>query len=586
MRVKFIEMIKNTGKRLLSGIKRFPEALILAAIAVAYGIYLNHFRQDLSNESREILMRITMILSLGVPLSLCIKVLFERIPRIGNTLKVLIYAAGIAGLALYYQFLLKDFNLVPIARYVGISLALYLIFTFLPYFLRKENYELHIIKLLTSFIITYLYSLILYLGLIAIIFTIDKLFTANISSKVYFDIFLIVAGVFALGYFLSGIPKQEATLSVDNYPKVLKVLLLNIVMPLTLAYSLILYAYFIKILVTWNWPSGLVSNLVLWFSIISTAVIFLIYSLKNMNRWVMLYVRWTPALILPLMVMMYVSIGIRINAYGFTENRYFVVVAGLWVTGCMIYLLLRRNSRNIVITASLALIAILSVTGPWSSFSISMLSQNMRLESVLKSNGMLKDNTIVKAAATLKEKDKNDITGILIYFNRNHSLKDVKYLPKDFNFSKAEDVLGFKISEYGQEYYGQTDYFNHNVVENSRLNDIKGYDYFLQFPYYKQTKVASEDESLYFEYLTDKNEIIISKNKNVIYTGKPDEIAAQIHKNNAGKELLKADDMRFVEENSDVRVLYLFRNINGSEDKATGKVTVNMPEFDLFIKLK
>lgn len=578
-------LFKRIGLKLISSIRRFPEALVFALGAVIIGIYLNH-NSSLPQETSEIITRILMTLALGVPLTLCIKVLFERLPHIRPVIRISIFAAGIISLAAYYQFLLQDLKLVSIARYIGISLALYILFTFLPYFYRREHYELYTIKLLTEFIITYVYSLILYLGLAAIIFAIDKLFTANIQSELYFDIFLIVAGIFALGYFLSGIPGHDAELSSENYPKVLRVLLSGIVMPLTTAYAAILYAYFIKILITWNWPAGMVSNLVLWFSIVCAVVIFMIYIIKDRNRWLKLYVKFAPIFLLPLMAMMFTSIGIRIKAYGITENRYFVIVAGLWTTGYMLYLIIRRKPRNIVLAASLALIAILSVNGPLSSFSVSKFSQNLRFENILVHNGMLKDGEIVKPAVALKDKDKSDLEGILSYFSKNHSLKDVKYLPENFKLDQSENLFGFKVNEYDRENYTDTTYFSHYLSEESQMFEIKDYDYFLQIPYYKQTTVKSAQENLEFVFSSESKQLRILRDGKEIYAGKPEDFALKIHTANKGREALTAKEMSITDENSSISLLYVFKTINGSEDKLTGTSTIDVPEYYLFIKIR
>lgn len=377
------------------------------------------------------------------------------------------------------MFLLKDFSMVSVTRYIAFSLAFYLIFTFIPYFYRRENFELYVIKLFTSFLITYLYSLILFLGLAAMLFTVDKLFSAGISSKLYFDIWLIVAGIFAPGFFLADIPEFGKEFSIDNYPKVLRVLLLNIVMPMIVVYSIILYVYFVKIIITWKWPEGIISNLVLWFSIISTIVIFFTYILRDRNKWVRIFTSIFPKLILPLLAMMFVSIAIRVNAYGITENRYFVIVAGLWVTGCMLYFSFTKSLKNTVLLVSLALIAVLSVSGPWSGYSVSKLSQNMRFEKILKTNNMLKDSSITKPPKDLQENDKKEISEIIAYFNRYHSLKDVKYLPVGFKTEQAKDILGFELQDYDGVRNGNSKYFDHYLSEDGSVMEINDYNYFL-----------------------------------------------------------------------------------------------------------
>lgn len=576
-------LFKTLILKLLSSLKRFPEAILMAAATISVLIFLNHLDIHSRKETEELLTRISMVLALGVPLSLSIKVFFERVPSLKKSIKTSIYIAAVAGLLFYYFFLLKDLNMVSITRYIAFSISFYFIFAFIPYFYRKENYELYVIKLFTSFIITYLYSLILYLGLAAMLFTIDQLFSVDISGKLYFDIWLIVAGVFAPAFFLSDIPEYGKEFHIESYPKVLKVLLLYIVMPLIVAYSTILYAYFAKIIVTRQWPGGIVSHLVLWYSIISTLVIFFVYPLRNTNQWTRIFVSLFPKFILPLMVMMFVSMGIRINAYGITENRYFVIVAGLWVTGCMIYFIFTKNARNIVLPISIALISMLSVSGPWSSYSVSKLSQNMRFEKILIKYDMLSDGSITKPPQDLPNKDKKEISGIISYFNRYHSLSDLKHLPEGFKTNQMENVFGFKL------YYdirGNKDmYFSHNVIEDKVFIDVKDYDYFVDFSPYQLTNIKNPEDSIHISYTPQNKELKILKQGEVIYSRNVADLAVKLHKENEGNNTLKMNEMILPDQNENVKVLYVFQHIHGSEDELTDEVNIDSIEFYIFVKL-
>ncbi len=225
------------------------------------------------------------------------------------------------------------------------------------------------------------------------------------------------------------------------------VLVLYIIMPLISVYTIILYIYFGKIIITRQWPEGLVSHLVLWYSAISAAVLFFITPLLNEKAWPRRYMKYFPKAILPLIVMMFISIGIRINAYGVTENRYFVVALGIWVFLVMIYFSTTKKLRNIVLPISLAVITIISVFGPFSSYSVSKYSQNKRLNKIFVKNNMIKDNKVIKASAKVTDEDARQITSILNYFERNHSLRDIKELPEDFKTADMEKVLGVKYSE-------------------------------------------------------------------------------------------------------------------------------------------
>lgn len=89
-------------KKLVLSLKRFPEAVLLCAMTVSILIFMNHSYAQKGTE--DMLMRICLILALGVPVVLCVKMLFETIPNLKKNLKVLIYVCSVAGLTFYLVF--------------------------------------------------------------------------------------------------------------------------------------------------------------------------------------------------------------------------------------------------------------------------------------------------------------------------------------------------------------------------------------------------------------------------------------------------------------------------------------------------
>lgn len=584
MKGKIATLLKTLMTKLSSSLKRFPGTIALAVSVVSVLIYVNHMHSELSNETLETLQRTAMILALGIPVSLCIKTLFERVPAQNTLPRVLAYIGAAAGLVFYYLYLLQDFEMVAVTRYIALSFALYLAFTFIPYFYRRENYELYVIKLFTSFFITFLYSAVLFLGLAAMLFTVDTLFVLKLSEKLYFDIWLIAAGVFAPTYFLADIPQHREEVPPEYYPRVLKALLLYIVMPLIIAYSTILYVYFAKIIITRQWPDGMVSHLVLWYSFISILVLFFVYQLRRSNKWVGVFVSYFPKLVIPLLAMMFVSMGIRIKAYGVTENRYFVLAAGLWVTVGFIYHILRKDVRNIFLPVSLALVAVLAVTGPWSAYNVSRLSQNSRFERILEKYQMIDNGGIVKAAGDLADEDKREISAIIRYFNSYHSLDDLKYLPEGFTVENMEEIFGFEY-DYSRWPSDEREYFYYHVSVNQNLLDIEDFDYFADFSLYMQQDLVGAGEPLSVSYLYETGEFKIFIEGQEVYSANLPDIASELCEPlDEGRELT-ADEMSYRDAAENMDVLYMFRNINGWKDTLSGRVDVESAEFYVFIKM-
>jgi hypothetical protein len=557
----------------MSSLKRFPEALMLAFAAVVVLICMNH-----ATPGRDALTHAAMVLALGVPLALSIKMAFERTAVKWPT-AVIVYVLAAAALLGYYYFLLPDTGMVAVSRYLGFTVALYLLFLSVPFLGRRDGFELYVIKLFTGFIVTYFYSLILYAGLAAIVFTIDALFGAGISGRVYADLWFIVGGIFAPAYFFAGIPAYGAVYHPAEYPKFLRILLLYIVMPLLSVYTGILYVYFIKILVTRHWPAGIVSHLVLWYSFISIAVIFFIYLLREKNNWSRIFSDYLPKLILPLLVMMFIAMGIRINAYGITENRYLVMTGGIWATGCMLYFAFKKYPRNIFVVLAAAIIAVLVVTGPWSCYSVSRYSQNARFEKILIRNDMLVDGRIV-SSKEVPIADQRAISSIIQYFEIRHNLKELKYLPGGFELKQMREIFGFDLT-----YGSASRYFGHQLDETGELQDISGYDYFLYAPG-KAPGGGVSKGSLTVAYDQSTKLLKISQAGNIIYQKDIAESALKIHADHIGEDILNNKAMTVKDENENLKLMLLFRSINGEEDGGNGRPAIAGLDYFLFVKLK
>ena len=173
-----------------------------------------------------------------------------------------------------------------------------------------------------------------------------------------------------------------------------------------------------------------------------------------------------------------------------------------------------QKLRNIILPLSLAIITFVSVFGPFSSYSISKYSQSKRINEIFVKNNMIKDNNVVKASAIVSEDDARNITSILNYFERNHSLTHIKTLPKDFKTSDMEKVLGVK---YTDEYLGNNnEYYYFNSAGLQEPIDIRGYDYFFDSRNYGQISTENTSFNIRFDYETTT--LKITKDGKEIYS--------------------------------------------------------------------
>ncbi len=560
-------MIKNrlrtTILNLKKSIERFPITVFLST-ALAILLIIFHERPDILTQVQiDNFVRLNMVVGLSILLSLYIGLFAERLFFNNAFKKILSYIIGAIILILYYFLLLPDFNFVSIARYTGFVLFLMISTFYIPWLKRNENFEYYVIKVFSSLLVTFVYSAVLCFGLFAILFTVDQLFDLTIDGKYYYYIFLFVSLIFAVALFLSKIPGSKDELKDYTYSRSLKVLLLYIVIPLISIYTLILYVYFAKILITSQWPKGLVSHLVLWYSTISVGVIFLISPILQDNPVGRIFKNIFPKIIIPILGMMFVSIGIRINQYGITENRYYVVLLALWVLGIMIYYSLIKNIKNIIVPITLSLAILIAIIGPLSSFSFAIRSQNSRFDELLLENNMLVDGAIV-ANTSIRSDSKKEITNIITYFETYHELEDLKSLPENFSLTNMESVFGFKYNPY--DYY-QDQYFYYNLDMSGGLAfDISNYDYYISISTWNEQIVSVEDLSI--KYHRDSNVLTIKRGEEILLTQNMLEYILKIYKdtNLADIEegiISSVEDLSVEMENEKIKANLIFTSING-----------------------
>lgn len=161
--MRIINTMKGFTLSLYTSLKRFPIAIGLSTAATVLLMILTHKDQNFNSDTEEMIRRIIMVLALGIPVLLCTKLIFERKENIKPFAKTVIYLLEALGLVLYYFFLLEDFGMIPVTRYIGLSFSFYLAFIFISYFFARNGFELYVIILLTRFFTAVIYSIVLFL---------------------------------------------------------------------------------------------------------------------------------------------------------------------------------------------------------------------------------------------------------------------------------------------------------------------------------------------------------------------------------------------------------------------------------------
>src|SRR5690606_8638791 len=135
-------------------------------------------------------------------------------------------------------------------------------------------------------------------------------------------------------------------------------------LPLLLVYLLILYGYGAKIVLSRDWPRGVVSHMVIWVAVLGVSTFLLLYPYgkRKENQWIKRSARVFYYLLIPLLILLFMAVGIRLGDYGFTVNRYLIFLLGIWMTVICLYFIVRKG-KILFIPISLCLVFLLASFG-------------------------------------------------------------------------------------------------------------------------------------------------------------------------------------------------------------------------------
>lgn len=403
-------------------LRRFPLVMIAAATGVVAAMML--VDRELGGAYSE-LSRILITSSIGLPLLLSAAAMTEKY-RWKGIRALLPSIIALVLLAVYYLTLDMrngDPSVATMIRYTGLNLCAHLLVAFLP-FLDKTpaaDFWEYNKRLFGNFVVGAFYSFIIFGGLAIAIVAVDNLFNVDVNNEIYAHLFIFIAGIFNTAYFLANFPRQFEGLSNGDsaYTTAFKNLSKFILIPIVGIYFLILYAYSVKILITWELPAGWVSSLVLGFSIAGIFTYLLNYMLVEFDgsNLVHGFRRWFFFVLFPMVILLFAGIGRRISDYGVTEERYVVAAAGIWLLLVSLYFIFSKKDNIKFIPVSLCVFALFTVLGPFNAFQVSKRSQVDRLEEILIKNNMLVDGKATAPADSLSNSDAENISSILYYLS-------------------------------------------------------------------------------------------------------------------------------------------------------------------------
>lgn len=522
--------MKTTGKfqsldviyqKAVNTFVRFPFTLAAAIAAVICGIILVEAQ---GGDEYNYVEKIMLVSSLGLALFTALVCMAERKgwPKQKN---LILQAAGAVLLLGYYFTLPPDIDepIYHLLRYLLLNIAFHFAVAFLPYWggNQVQGFWQYNKSLFLRFLTAVLYSGVLFIGLTLALLALDYLFEVDIDDKNYLQLWLFMAGIVNTWIFLAGIPKGLEKLdSVSDYPKGLKIFTQYVLLPLVALYFVILIAYEAKIIITWNWPKGWVSQMVLWYAVVGILSLLLLHPLKEQseNKWIKVFSTWFFRALIPLVVMLFLAILARIGDYGITENRYFVLAMAVGLAIVVLYFVFSKAKDIRAIPIVICAIALLSAFGPWSAFSVSLNSQVSRMEKYLTESKMLVDGKFAKSSGDTPLEIQREISSIINYLNETHGTEiftkwlpenEIKVLDTVNRYSRPQEIAKAFGIEYMPYYRGSEtqQYFDFTPKEREIIK-LEGYDYLIDLGSYNigaiDQKFPVDGDSLHVIYDVEK----------------------------------------------------------------------------------
>lgn len=512
-----LEILKSKLQTLVKTIKIYPMVLLAILIATIFSI-MEIWKIEFNVLNSTLIVDL-IISSLYFAMSYMIVklIITDKNIEITNGQKAVVYAivSVIVGLLCYFLIIKVDKSLYlknQITQ-MGLFFALFIGMFVAGHFNTEIDYADYAVKIILAIIESLIYCVTIFVGIVAILYTTKELFKLNFNlSNLIVTCAVVIFLLLNATIILSKFPLKycEENLKI-KWLTPFKFLFTRIIAPLFLIYGSILLLYIIKVVVLKAIPNNIITNLILWYGLLSVVVLFVSKTVED--KFIKIYDKVQPIILLILSGMMFYSIGIRISYYGITEGRYMVVMGGVFIVISMIYYLFFNKKTYITIPTTLLILTLISSVGPVSAYNISKIDQKNRLEKMLIEenllvNGEIKPQKNINPAKIKEIKDKLD------YFTRKHSAKELAFLDEKFTTSEInmKRVFGFRGDEF-ESLYGKNRFYANNKLEI----DTTGYDRLL--------------ENIVFEYdftnqsinNTGNPEVTFSKKSNVIviqYKGK------------------------------------------------------------------
>jgi len=592
--MKFFSISELLTKAKLS-FERFPFTLVWAILSTIITIILVEKDSDSIFEQYR---NISLTMLLGISWLISTQFYIEQFKKKNLWwIKVIVLVTIIGSYFLLPEYdtenRLYNGDIVPYIRYALFLLAGHLALFFAPFITvwHPKAYWNYLMDMFIAISRSGFFSGILYVGLIIAMTAVRALFDIHIEDQRYGQLFILCLGVVNTWVYLSDFPKEIQHNIHLEFNKAIEVLVKFILIPLTILYLVILYAYVAKIVIQWELPKGWVSYLISALALLLFAIQFIIHPVRLTHKSLLIrkFTSFAFWLLLPLLVLLYIAIYTRVAAYGITELRYFLIIVAIFITGSTLYFLFSKKKQLRFLPLALAIFALMGSFGFWGAFSVSKRSQVGQLKelysSFTKTDSISLDDKYRFESITRYLADRNALKKLtpVLGFNPKETFPDVGAWGMG---DKILDTLGFqsKVKDPSSSSYYRT--YNNYRVENNSITSISGYDFMEHSHFY--TYKNKDKTGFHYNLNEDDNSLDITNDKgDDVLKIELQEFMEGLYANNGSSYQELPQEKLFIEATTDsIAFKVLFKQIGFRTTKDNTYILNDAEAYILYKKLQ
>lgn len=336
--------------------------------------------------------------------------------------------------------------------YVLISLLLSVYFFYKS---SREKFETYIAKAFCSMVKAQVVYMILAIGFLILIGIVDSLLFDSYEIYLIERVELMLVGLVEFPCLLAGFSKTS-----EELDKFCKALFSYVFMALLGIAYVIIYAYIIKIVVTWTFPSNEVFSILTGLFVCSVPTWFLALgsNKESMEKTVnIMHYAFIPFIVLQIM-----CLSMRVSEYGFTSSRYFGMALIVFEITYIIFHAIssiKKWDKNYYIIFIGVIVAFLVFIMPFVNVdSVIFMSQKARIEQYFKLGDAAGDEDVESAQSAYR------------LLKRSGGLSAKRYLEKTLTQEQKKELSD------GDDDLHETDYYSVSAFNNYVSYDVSAYE--------------------------------------------------------------------------------------------------------------